>query len=292
VTENENVNERLRRARDARDDEFYTQYSDIERELKYYESKFVGKRIYCNCDNPLESAFFRYFHLNFNRLGILSLKATHFVENGQGVCAKYTGECDRDVRVYLSEPLCGDGDFRSDECREILKSSDIVVTNPPFSLAREFIETLTTEGKLFLIVGALPWLGYSTVFPLIRDNRIWAGINDITEFIRPDGTFRHIGFGLWVTNLDNARRHRRLELQAQFSSEAYTKYDNFDAINVDKVADIPKDYFGVMGLTLPFLKQYNPEQFEIVGFRKGNDGKDLRVGERELFSRVLIRRKE
>lgn len=292
MTENESINERLRRARDARDDEFYTQYSDIERELKYYESKFVGKRIYCNCDNPLESAFFRYFHLNFNRLGILSLTATHFVENGQGVCAKYTGECDRDVRVYLSEPLKGGGDFRSDECRELLKSSDIVVTNPPFSLAREFIETLTTEGKSFLIVGALPWLGYSQIFPLIRDNKVWTGVNDITEFIRPDGTFRHIGFGIWLTNLDNERRHKRLELKAQFSSEVYPKYSNFDAINVDRVADIPKDYFGVMGLPLPFLKQYNPEQFEIVGFRKGNDGKDLRVGEQELFSRVLIRRKE
>ena len=239
----EKVNERLKRAKDRQDDEFYTQYSDIGRELKYYESKFVGKRIYCNCDNPLESAFFRYFHLNFNRLGILSLTATHFVENGQGVCAKYTGECDRDVRVYLSEPLTGDGDFRSDECREILKSSDIVVTNPLFSLAREFIETLITEGKSFLIVGALPWLGYSTVFPLIRDNKIWVGINDITEFIRPDGSFRHIGFGLWLTNLDNERRHKRLELRAQFSSETYPKYSNCEAINVDRVSDIPKDYF-------------------------------------------------
>lgn len=159
-------------------------------------------------------------------------------------------------------------------------------------MAREFIGTLVAEGKSFLIVGALPWLGYSQIFPLIRDNKVLAGMNDITEFIRPDGTFRHIGFGIWVTNLDNARRHKRLELQAQFSSEAYLRYSNFDAINVDRVADIPKDYFRVMGLPLPFLKQYNPEQFEIVGFRKGNDGKDLRVGERELFSRVLIRRKE
>lgn len=241
--------------------------------------------------HSLESAFFRYFHLNFNRLGLRSLTATHLSEN-RAFCARYTGECDKDVRVYLSEPLKGDGDFRSDECRELLKSSDIVVTNPPFSLAREFIETLVTEGKSFLIVGALPWLGYSQIFPLIRDNKVWTGVNDITEFIRPDGTFKHIGFGIWVTNLDNSRRHKLIELRAQFSSEAYEKYDNFDAINVDKVADIPKDYFGVMGLPLPFLKQYNPEQFEIVGFRKGNDGKDLRIGERELFSRVLIRRKE
>lgn len=160
MAENEQVNERLRRARDARDDEFYTQYSDIERELSHYEAAFRGKRIYCNCANPLESAFFRYFHLNFNRLGLHSLTATHFVGNGQAVLAKYTGECDRDVRVYLSEPLSGDGDFRSDACRELLKSSDIVCTNPPFSLAREFIEMLVTEDKLFLIVGALPWLGY------------------------------------------------------------------------------------------------------------------------------------
>ena len=160
MTENESINERLRRARDARDDEFYTQYSDIERELKYYESKFVGKRIYCNCDNPLESAFFRYFHLNFNRLGLRSLTATHLSEN-RAFCARYTGECDKDVRVYLSEPLKGDGDFRSDECRELLRGADIVVTNPPFSLAREFIETLVAEWQSFLIVGALPWLGYS-----------------------------------------------------------------------------------------------------------------------------------
>ena len=220
MAENESVNERLRRARDARDDEFYTQYSDIERELSYYEAAFRGKRIYCNCDNPLESAFFRYFHLNFNRLGILSLTATHFSDSG-AFCARYTGECDKDVRVYLSEPLTGDGDFRSDECREILKSSDIVCTNPPFSLAREFIDTLVTEDKLFLIVGALPWLGYGTV---------WVGINDIAEFIRPDGTFRYIGFGLWLTNLDNERRHKRLELlelRARFSSEAYPKYSNY-----------------------------------------------------------------
>ena len=235
--------------------------------------------------------FFRYFHLNFNRLRLRSLTATHFSESN-AFCARYTGEYDKDVRVYLSEPFKGDGDFRSDECRELLRGADIVVTNPPFSLAREFIETLVTEGKSFLIVGALPWLGYSQIFSLIRDNKVWAGMNDITEFIRPDGTFKHIGFGLWVTNLDNERRHKRIELKAQFSSEAYPKYSNFDAINVDRVADIPKDYFGVMGLPLPFLKQYNPEQFEIVGFRKGNDGKDLRVGERELFSRVLIRRKE
>ena len=275
MAERESINERLRRARDARDDEFYTQYSDIEREIRNYESKFIRKRVYCNCDNPLESAFFRYFHLNFNRLGLQSLTATHFVENGQGVCAKYTGECDRDVRVYLSEPLKGDGDFRNEECRELLSGADIVVTNPPFSLAREFIETLITGEKLFLIVGALLWLGYSQIFPLIRDNKVWTGINDITEFIRQDGTFRHIGFGLWVTNLDNERRYKRLELKAQFSSEAYPKYDNYDAINVDRVSDIPNDYFGVMGLPLPFLKQYNPEQFEIVGFRKGNDGKRL-----------------
>lgn len=194
--------------------------SDVSKEMVCHRERFRGKTVFLNCDDPVTSAFWEYFHLNFGFLGLKRLIATHYDKDKPTYKLEYCGGDDNEVLVGYKTALIGDGDFRSDECREILKSSDIVVTNPPFSLAREFIETLITEGKSFLIVGALPWLGYSQIFPLIRDNKVWTGINDITEFIRPDGTFRHIGFGLWVTNLDNERRHKRLELRAQFSSEA------------------------------------------------------------------------
>ena len=319
------ANSALTAAKAAKKDEFYTQLTDIERELAHYKEHFKGKTVLCNCDDPRVSNFFKYFTLNFEHLGLkrviatcyksqsVDLFSTHDCE--QAVYQIYDGDCDGnrmpDPEEIVVKPLKGDGDFRSEECIELLKQADIVVTNPPFSLFREYVAQLIKYDKKFLIIGNQNAITYKEIFPLIKENKLWLGYkNGDMAFTVPkdsepratryweteDGTkYRSMGNVCWFTNLDIQKRHEDLILYKKYNPEDYPKYDNYDAINVDKVADIPCDYDGVMGVPITFLDKYNPDQFEIVEFRKGNDGKDLiystlRGGYRQPYFRILVRR--
>ena len=315
-------------------DEFYTQLSDIENELKYYRSHFKDKIVLCNCDDPRVSNFFKYFALNFELLGLKRLIATCYKNNEPDLFSQHTAE----QAVYIvyegdkngnrvpdpSEmdvlPLKGDGDFRSPECIELLEQADIVCTNPPFSLFREYVAQLIHYQKKFLILGNKNAITYKEIFPLIASNQIWVGMTPMSRevyfdvpqsyiedalaknkdrsVIKVGGKYVARSPSIWYTNLDNKKRHEELVLYKTYNPEDYPKYDNYDAIDVSKVSDIPIDYEGVMGVPITFLDKYCPEQFEIVEFRKGKDGKDLVYSIRQTdtnkivtpYFRILIRR--
>lgn len=320
-------NSNLSAAVKAKKDEFYTQLTDIEKEMRHYRRHFKGKTVFCNCDDPFESNFFKYFVLNFNRLGLKKLIATcyfsspivgsqlqyHFDENGQmsfsfGNESEITDSAKHPykaivTRVYdktgdggvdmidvaelfvsgeneLTE-LDGDGDFRSDECLALLDEADIVVTNPPFSLFREFVTTLMEHKKKFIIIGNQNAITYKDFFPYLMENEIWLGngfAGNVGFFSSPyednaassqhkEGMIRVSGV-MWFTNLDIKKRHEQMILVKRYNPEEYLHYDNYDAINVDKTVDIPCDYAGLMGVPITFLDKYSPEQFEIVGISK------------------------
>ncbi len=303
--ENKSNNRSLHKAKNAKNDEFYTQLSDIENELKHYKEHFKGKTIYCNCDDPRISNFFHYFSYNFEKFGLKKLITTCYKnqerdlfsrnDSEKAIYLEYTGDKNGNTIPDPAEigikHLNGNGDFRSAESIELLKEADIVVTNPPFSLFREYIAQLIEYDKKFLIIGSQNAITYKEIFPLIATNKIWLGNKNgdmafrVPDYYEPRATrfwiddegkkWRSMGNIAWFTNLDHKKRHEKLILYKKFNPEEYPKYDNYDAINVDKVAEIPCDYDGVMGVPITFLDKYNPEQFEIVAFRKGNDGKDL-----------------
>ena len=265
------ANANLHKAKNAKNDEFYTQLTDVAKELMHYKHHFKDKIVFCNCDDPTWSAFWKYFHLNFSALGLKKLISTHYDKAEPTYKMEYTGGDDNDIEVGVKTPLEGNGDFRNQECLDLLDEADIVVTNPPFSLAREYLACLVEHGKKFLIVGDMNWITYKEVFPLLKSNSIWLGNCSVKEFVQPDGTIKKFGNKLWFTNLDIAKRHEKLILWKHYSSEEYPTYDNYDAINVDKVDQIPCDYDGVMGVPITFLDKYNPEQFEIIGLVNGKD---------------------
>ena len=297
-------NKSLRKAKKAKNDEFYTQLTTIENEVMHYREHFKGKTVYLNCDDPRESNFFHYFSYNFKKLGLKKLIASCYKSNDfnlfslhdvneKAVWLEYTGETDGG-RVPTAEAIGvhyfkGDGDFRSDESIKLLKEADIVVTNPPFSLFREFIAQMIEHDKKFLVLGNMNAISYKEFFPLIKDNKVWPGVDfrGTVEFKIPksveiesnsgrvdnDGNkFLKVQGVTWWTNLDYPRRHRDMILFRKYegNEDKYPKYDNYDAINVDKVADIPLDYKGVVGVPITFIGQWNPEQFEIVGLGQGN----------------------
>ena len=291
------ANANLSAAKRAKNDEFYTRLQDIEAELGHYRPHFKDKTVFLNCDDPTWSAFWRHFHKLFDVYGLKKLIATHYEGDGSASYAMvYAGGDDADVSVGERIELVGNGDFRSDECVEFLKESDIVVTNPPFSLFREYVAQLMEYDKKFLIIGNVNAVTYKEIFPLIKNNRIWAGFsfNKTVEFIMPDSyelrgkayvdaNGKKHGFvpGVcWFTNLDVKKRHEDLFLSAtyykkdgsvsQASLERWPQYDNYDAIEVSKTKDIPVDYEGVMGVPITFLDKYNPEQFEIIWQASGN----------------------
>ena len=306
-------NANLLKAKNAKNDEFYTQLTDVSKELMHYKQHFKDKVVFCNCDDPTWSAFWKYFHLNFSALGLKKLISTHYDKTEPTYKMEYEGGDDNDIEVGVKTPLEGNGDFRNQECLDLLDEADIVVTNPPFSLFREYVACLMEHEKKFLIIGNMNAITYKEIFPLIREDKMWVGANekggtrkgnsmcftvpdDFTgKTIDVDGVPMAQVSAWWFTNLDIAKCHERLTLRKTYNPEEYPKYDNYDAINVDKVADIPVDYDGVMGVPITFLDKYNPEQFEIVAFRKGNDGKDLVfTRERERvhpYFRILIRRR-
>ena len=281
-------NNNLHKAKTAKNDEFYTQLTDIEKELKHYKAHFKGKTIFCNCDDPKQSHFWKYFHLNFNHFGLKKLIATHFHETEPTYKIEYTGEDDNNCDIGVVTNLEANGDFRSPECIELLKEADIVVTNPPFSLFRPYIAQLIDYDKKFIIVGNPNAVTYKEFFPLLKDNKVWVGAKPWSQemyfgipdeqqewlvknkkegsayIIKDEEVLGRVAT-IWFTNLDIIKRHEFLDLIEKYSPEKYPKYDNYDAINVDKVLDIPVDYDGVMGVPITFLDKFCPEQFEILG---------------------------
>lgn len=285
-------NDNLHKAKDAKNDEFYTRIEDVAEELRHYKKHFAGKVVLCNCDDPTWSAFWRYFHLNFAELGLKKLISTHYDRTEPTYKMEYEGGDDNNVEVGVKTPLEGNGDFRNKECLDLLDESDIVVTNPPFSLFREYVGTLMERGKKFIIWGNNNAITYKEFFPLLKENRVWLGYTAnktcafrVAEGYRFDEKLTaqyNDGFKYGkvpaisvFTNLDIQKRHEKLILWQRYydddgnhlpdAEERYPHYDNYDAINVDRVADIPVDYQGVMGVPITFLDKYNPEQFEIVG---------------------------
>ena len=354
------ANKNLNAAKTAKKDEFYTQLTDIERELQHYWQHFRGKVVLCNCDDPYESNFFKYFALRFNQLGLKKLictcyngspvqgnelllrfepwddevkKQAYKVEitevtdlNGDGAVdlsdVRYLLQNDKNVLSTLQT-----GDFRDPECIELLKEADIVVTNPPFSLFREYIGQLMEYGKKFLIIGNVNAITYKEVFPLIKKNQLWFGPSITSgdrKFNVPDNyPLNAAGCGVdsdgkryirvkgvrWFTNLDHKKRHEELDLVCHYSSEEYPAYFNYDGIEIGKTADIPYDYSGIMGVPITFLDKYNPDQFEIIGIGlelanmdvvrkrlgKLNGGPRLYIEKGKeivrLYERILIRNK-
>jgi hypothetical protein len=297
----------LHNAKKQKNDEFYTQLTDIENELKHYKEHFKDKVVYCNCDDPIESNFFKYFSLNFEHLGLKKLISTGYKENGKGVVSVYEGDKNGNRMPDLEEieikELQGNGDFRSQECLEFLKQADIVVTNPPFSLFRDYVATLIEYGKQFLIIGSQNAITYKEIFPLIKENKLWLGVNSVKEFIQPNGEIKKFGNICWFTNLIHKKRNYPLDLYMKYSNDYYPKYDNYDAIEVSKTCEIPMDYEGVMGVPITFLDKFNPEQFEIVGWSRHNDmnmdggywlgGKnDATINGKDVYRRILIKHKK
>lgn len=297
----------LTKAKTNKNDEFYTQLCDIEKELELYKEDFKNKVILCNCDEPNVSNFFYYFFNNFERLGIKKLITTCYKNNIEeiAVYSEYVGEENIEIKR-----LKGNGDFRSEECIEFLKESDIIITNPPFSLFREYVSQLIEYNKKFILIGNINALTYKDIFTLVKEDKIWLGHsihNGDREFRVPEYTelkgnnhrtdvdgnkYVEVKGVRWFTNVNYKNRDEKcLILHKKYNPEEYSTYDNYDAINVDKIKDIPIDYYGIIGVPISFIDKYNPEQFEIIKFRKGDNGKDLSINGRYPYFRVLIRKK-
>ena len=310
-------NSNLREAKKGKNDEFYTQLQDIVDEIAQhsdYVKQFEGKTVLMNCDDPEWSSFVEFFRKFFKKLKLKKIIATHYNSDGSpSYKLEWYGEkIHGDTVNMIKTPLKGNGDFRSEECIELLKEADIICTNPPFSLFREYIAQLIEYDKKFLVLGNMNAVTYKEIFPLFKENKMWAGysFNKTMEFIMPDNyelkgkayidsEGKKHGFVpaiCWFTNLEIDKRHEPLILTKNYrrNEDRYPKYDNYDAINCDKVADIPKDYFGPIGVPITFLDHYCSEQFKIIKFRKGDDGKDLvytKSGKiTQPYFRILIQR--
>jgi len=341
------ANTNLTNAKNAKNDEFYTQWADIEKEVNAYlefdPDVFKGKTILCPCDDPYESKFFRYFALSFNDFKLKKLIATcyagspiantelslfhdeseenkttrspHKIEITEIPDMNKDGSVDLvDVQLLLASDrnhltrLKGDGDFRSDEIKKLRDEADIIVTNPPFSLFREFLAWITEANKQFLIIGNMNAITYKEVFPLIKENKIWLGVHSgAKEYIKPDKSIQKMGNTCWFTNLDHGRRHQPLSLTSMKDNlrynkkirgkESYDRYDNYDAIEVPFTDAIPSDYDGIMGVPISFLEKYNPEQFEIKGIDRYVEdnpkyGHRFKINNKEIYARILIKHKD
>ena len=329
------TNSQMHKAKGDKNDEFYTRLRTVEDELWHYREHFVGKTIYCNCDDPKVSAFWEYFHAKFSEWGLKRLIATGYKSSTPLLPSDNqadTSWCKEwDGVKETTRPLRSDGDFRKPECVEILRRADIVCTNPPFSLFREYIAQLVAEKKKFLVIGNYGSVTYKEVFPLIMANKLWLGNKKLSggilfnvpqshaDFLvankkeggaykTVDGKVLAISSAVWFTNLDHKKRHKELILTAEYkgNESAYPKYDNYDAIEVGPIAKIPYDYDGVMGVTTTFLEQWNPKQFELIGIDHQVHTGVLKnianpewkgkldkgyIGGKRLYARVLIKRK-
>lgn len=317
---NKSSNKNLHKASQAKKDEFYTQLVDIENELKYYKDQFRGKVVFCNCDDPRESNFVKYFSTNFEHLGLKKLIATHYkgaylFTQEPPYKLEYTGDKNGnrmpDPEEFMTE-MISDGDFRREECIELLKEADIVVTNPPFSLFREYLAQLMEYGKKFLILGDQNAITYKETFGCIKNNRLWLGYDnggtkwfqvpmdydiptESRKKIQNGVQFFSMGRILWFTNLDTTKRHENFVLYKKYTPEEFPKYDNYDVINVDKVSDIPMDYNGVMGVPITFVDKYNPGQFEILGIANSARWIGYKcftlIQGKKIYNRILIKQK-
>ncbi len=307
-------NSALNKAGIVKEDEFYTQLTDIEKELKYYREQLKGKTIFCNCDDPDWSNFWLYFKLNFEFLGIKKLISTHFEKDIPSYKLEYDG------KEVKQTKLTQNGDFRSPECIELLKEADIVCTNPPFSLFHDFLKVLLDNDKKFLIIGSQNNITYKDTFPLLRDNKVWLGYYagdmafKVPDYYEPRETrfwidengqkWRSFGNMCWFTNLDIKKRHEDLIIPfKEYVEGEYKYFDNYDAIFIEKLVDIPVNYDGVMGVPITFLYKHNPDKYEIIGLIAGNIkglagipskiGKDGPYVDGKLkYGRILIRRKK
>ena len=292
-------NRDLNKAAINKNDEFYTQLSDIEKELKYYKQYFKDKTIFLNCDDPEYSNFWKYFHLNFYVFGLKKLIATHYEETKQSykmeIVRNGNGEGQLSLPDYIKTPLKQNGDFRSEECIEILKEADIVITNPPFSLFREYISQLFEYKKKFIIIGNIHAVKYKEIFPYIKENKVWLGKSIHSgdrEFAVPDSyPLNAAGYRIdkegkkyirvkgirWFTNLEYEKRHEDLTLYKEYIPEDYPKYVNFNAIDVSKTSEIPYNYYDFMGVPISFIDSYNPDQFEIIGLGSGYLGQSIGI---------------
>lgn len=342
------ANKSLGAAKKEKNDEFYTQLVDIEKELRHYAGQLRGKVIFCNCDDPFESNFFKYFAMNFNQLGLKKLIVTCYnpspvagsqlalfdvkppLKKGMDKDTKYAykieitevRDVDGDGSVNLADVeyllkhdgnslklLKGDGDFRSEECIELLKKADVVITNPPFSLFLQYLAQLVDNNKKFLIIGNKNSRHHKDVFMLLKQNKLWIGYNSPKDFFTPEGKLsgKLTGLTRWYTNMDITKRHELMDLYKKYSSEEYPHYDNLDAIDISKTAEIPENYYGKMGVPDDFLDKFNPDQFELIGLPTGNSGKEIGVtknyrGRTDIsvtrnsetscpYSRIIIQRK-
>ena len=307
-------NNNLRNAKKSKNDEFYTIITDIEKELRFYTESFEGKIVYCNCDDYQQSNFYKYFYHNFHYLKLKKLICTGYKADGKGLYAIYDGETE------INGKLNGNGDFRSEECIEYLKECDVVVTNPPFSLFRQYVKQLMDYNKKFIIIGNINAVTYKEIFPLIKDNKMWIGCSIHSgdrKFYVPDSyelnaatcgvdengkRFINVKGVRWFTNIENKNRFEPIDLYKRYSFEDYPKYDGYDAINVDKVADIPMDYNGCIGVPITFLDKYCPTQFEIIdinphffsmveqGLPKPKKLTLHNVGKKTPYARILIKK--
>ena len=321
-------NTNLTDAKKAKNDEFYTQIEDIEKELNNYKDFFKGKKVLCNCNdgkiNGEWSAFAQYFSMNFEHLGLEKLTCVSYNEDGHGMkyvyCGDRNGNCIVDDFEWELTELNGHGDFSDEEGCQLMQECDVVVTNPPFSLFRDFVAQLMEYNKKFLIIGNMNAITYKEIFPLIKDNKLWLGASIKSgdrKFYVPDNyPLNASGCGIdengkrfirvkgvrWFTNIEDAKRNLSLDLYKKYNPKDYPKYDNYNAINVDKTSDIPMDYDGVMGVPISFLDKYCPTQFEIVGLTSssrectygqviGNATTRAMIGGKKIYARILIRRK-
>jgi hypothetical protein len=294
------ANSNLRSAKKEKNDEFYTRIEDIEKELIHYKEHFAGKVVFCNCDDPTWSNFYKFFSRKFEDYGLKKLISTHYEENGQSYKLEIIKDINGDGKINqfdeIRTNLQGDGDFRSEECVELLKEADIVVTNPPFSLFREYVAQLMDYNKKFLIIGSMNAITYKETFKLIKENKLWLGIGAPKEFMQPDGNMKKFGNINWFTNLEHKKRNEETILYKKYyrNEDDYPTYDNYDAIEVSKVVDIPIDYNGTMGVPITFLGKFNPKQFKIVGMSASAGYKKEIVGLKflgERDARPLIKNK-
>lgn len=302
-------NTNLHSAKKAKNDEFYTSFNDIENEVECHREFFKGKVVYCNCDDARESNFFKYFSLNFEHLGLKKLISTSYKKDEKGVVLIYEGDKNgnrivEDSEIIVNE-LDGDGDFRSAECVEFLKECDVVVTNPPFSLFREYVAQLMEYGKKFLVIGPMNAVTYKEIFPYIKNNEMWLGENpkggtrkgNSLSFVTPNGENKDVS-SWWFTNIECSRKNRELETGCSFldNETLYPKYDNYDAIECGKSHLIPMDYNGVIGVPISFLMFHCPTQFEIIGgynYSKDYNGNtwNAKINGQYVYKRILIRRR-
>lgn len=282
----------LAQAKRNKNDEFYTQLVDIEKEMEHYTKHFKGKTIFLNCDDPQTSEFWLFFSLNFKYFGLKKLIATHFNRTEPTYKLEMT-TYKNTIRTELKQ----NGDFRSGEAIELLKQSDIIITNPPFSLFREYVAQLMEYDKKFIIIGSLNAVSYKEIFPLLKDNKIWLGNTAVKKFIQPDRTIKTFGNINWFTNIEHSKRNEEIILCKYYNPNEYPKYDNYNAINIDKVKDIPVDYYEPMGVPITFMSSFNPKQFEIINIDRvltkelTGSPKRFLINGKEKYARIIIKRK-